>query len=95
MPCRRGALVTSATEAVAAAEALGYPVVVKAVGAHLAHKTEMGAVKLNLTDGNGVDAAVSAMEGLSDRFMVEKMVPGHVAELIIGINRDDQFGRPW
>ncbi|RED53345.1 acetate--CoA ligase family protein [Aestuariispira insulae] len=87
-----GALVTSATEAVAAAEALGYPVVVKAVGSHLAHKTEMGAVKLNLTDGNAVDAAVTDMAGLSDKFMVEKMVPGFVAELIVGISRDDQFG---
>ncbi|MTI09641.1 CoA-binding protein [Rhodospirillaceae bacterium RKSG073] len=86
------ALVSNATEAVAAAEALGFPVVVKAVGSHLAHKTEMGAVKLNMKNGDDVNDAVEAMSDLSDRFLVEKMVPDFIAELIIGVTRDDQFG---
>ena len=87
-----GALVTSATEAVAAAEALGYPVVAKAVSADLAHKTEAGAVKLNLGDGDAVAAAAEHLFTLADRVMVEKMVAGSVAELLIGVNRDPQFG---
>lgn len=85
-------LVTSATEAVAVAEALGYPVVAKAVSATLAHKTEAGAVKLNLRDGDAVDAAVEHLLTLSERVMVEKMVTDSVAELLVGVNRDPQFG---
>ncbi|WP_425405046.1 acetate--CoA ligase family protein [Hwanghaeella sp.] len=87
-----GSLVTSVTEAVAAAEALGFPVVAKAVSRDLAHKTEAGAVKLNLRDGDAVAAAAEHLFTLSDRVMVEKMVGGAVAELLIGVNRDPQFG---
>ncbi len=86
------ALVTSATEAVAAAEALGYPVAVKAVSAEIAHKTEAGAVALNLIDADAVDEAATRMLGISGRVLVEKMVTDGVAELIVGIDRDAQFG---
>jgi acyl-CoA synthetase (NDP forming) len=86
------ALVTSATEAVAAAEALGYPVAVKAVSAEIAHKTEAGAVALNLIDGDAVDEAATRMLSISGRILVEKMVTDGVAELIVGIDRDAQFG---
>lgn len=87
-----GALVTSASEAVAAAEALGFPVVVKACAADLAHKTEAGGVALNLADGQTVAEAVDRMEGLSDRFIVEKMATGGVCEVILGVTRDPQIG---
>jgi acyl-CoA synthetase (NDP forming) len=86
------ALVTSATEAVAAAEALGYPVAVKAVSAEIAHKTEAGAVALNLIDADAVDLAAGTMLEISGRLLVEKMVGDGVAELIVGIDRDAQFG---
>jgi acyl-CoA synthetase (NDP forming) len=88
----QAALVTSATEAVAAAEALGYPVAVKAVSAEIAHKTEAGAVALNLIDGDAVDEAATRMLSISGRILVEKMVTDGVAELIVGIDRDAQFG---
>ena len=67
----QGALVASATEAVAAAEALGYPVAVKAVSTEIAHKTEAGAVALNLIDADAVDAAATRMFALSGRVLVE------------------------
>lgn len=86
------ALVVSSTEAVAAAEALGYPVAVKAVSAEIAHKTEAGAVALNLIDADAVDEAAARMLTLSSRVLVEKMVADGVAELIVGIDRDAQFG---
>ena len=88
----QGALVTTSTEAVAAAEALGYPVAVKAVSAEIAHKTEAGAVALNLIDADAVDAAATRMLTLSGHVLVEKMVGDGVAELIVGIDRDAQFG---
>jgi acyl-CoA synthetase (NDP forming) len=78
--------------AVSVAEAIGYPVVVKAVSATLAHKTEQDAVKLNLGDANQVDAAVRGLSRKFDRFLVEKMITGVLAELIVGVTRDPQFG---
>ncbi len=87
-----GALVTTAAEAVAAAEALGHPVAVKAVSAEMAHKTEHGAVALNLVDADAVDAAAARMLPISGRVLVERMVTDGIAELIVGVDRDVQFG---
>ena len=69
-----------------------FPLVVKALGRDLAHKTELGGVALNLADKHQVRDAARAMAGLSDRFLLEEMVGGAVAELIVGIARDPQFG---
>ena len=91
VPVPRGGVVV-AGEAVARAEALGYPVVVKAVSAELAHKTEAGAVFLNLRTAAQVTEAVRAMAGLSGQFLVEQMAQGVVAEFIVGVRRDPQFG---
>ena len=79
-----------ADEAATSAKEVGFPVVVKALG--VAHKTDVGGVRLNLTTGAEVSAAVMEMSGLAERFLVEKMVNGVVAELIVGVARDDQFG---
>ena len=84
--------VVSARDAVACAARLGYPVVVKAVAHALAHKTEAGGVHLNLKDDAGVAQAVADMAHLSDRFLVEQMVTDAVAEVIVGVYRDAQFG---
>jgi acetyl-CoA synthetase len=69
---------------------LGYPVVVKALG--VAHKTEVGGVRLDLGSAEEVSAAVMEMSGLSESYLIEKMVEGVVAELIVGVARDEQFG---
>lgn len=78
--------------AAAAAEALGFPVVVKAVSRSLPHKTEAGAVALNLRDSAAVISAVYGMAHLGAPYLVERMVAGTVAELIVGIGRDPQLG---
>jgi len=82
----------TADETVATAEKLGYPVVLKAVSAELAHKTEAGAVKLNLHSAAEVAAETKAMAKNFDRFLVEEMVHPVVAELIVGVSRDPSFG---
>jgi acetyl-CoA synthetase len=69
---------------------LGYPVVVKALG--VAHKTEVGGVRLDLGSADEVSAAVMEMSGLSESYLIEKMVDSVVAELIVGVARDEQFG---
>ena len=87
--------VVSAAEAPAAATTLGFPVALKAAGSAFTHKTELGAVALNLKGEDAVREAAAAMQGRlkgHDRFLVERMVGSPVAELIIGIKRDPQFG---
>ncbi|HUD25096.1 MAG TPA: acetate--CoA ligase family protein [Burkholderiaceae bacterium] len=87
-----GGLVRDGAEAVEMAEAIGYPVVVKAVSEALAHKTELGAVRLNLAAAPQVRAAVSDLGRRFDRFLLEKMVTDGLAELIVGVTRNAQFG---
>jgi acetyl-CoA synthetase len=83
---------TDAGEAVSVAESIGYPVVVKAVSASLAHKTEQDAVRLNLANSDQEREAVRSVGQRFDRFLVEKMITGALAELIVGVTRDAQFG---
>ncbi|OQY17767.1 MAG: CoA-binding protein [Chloroflexi bacterium] len=90
VPVPPSRVVRNAEEAAAAAEELGYPVVVKALG--VAHKTEVGGVRLNLGSADEAAAAVNEMSDLSESYLVEKMVDGVVAEIIVGVARDEQFG---
>src|SRR5690606_23738576 len=62
LPVPAGHRAATADEAVAAAEALGYPIAIKALG--VAHKSEAGAVRLNLADPDSVRNAAQAMAGL-------------------------------
>jgi acyl-CoA synthetase (NDP forming) len=80
----------NADQAVKAAAELGYPVVLKADG-DIEHKTEAGAVKLNLRDAPEVRAACAAMTAARQGFLVQAMVTGGV-ELVVGIKRDPQCG---
>ena len=80
----------NADEAVKAAAELGYPVVLKADG-DIEHKTEAGAVKLDLRDGSAVRAACAAMTAAKNGFLVQAMVKGGV-ELVVGVKRDPQCG---
>lgn len=93
-------IVAPADAAKAAAE-LGFPVVVKVAIPMIAHKTEAGAVAVNLKSAAEVEAAVTRMHesvanykpGLKiEKVLVEAMVRDVVAELIIGVKRDPQFG---
>ena len=91
LPVPRGQVV-SAAQAPDFADSLGYPVVVKAVSAQLAHKTEAGGVQLQVQNAQAVRAAVARMGALSERFLVEQMATQVVAEIIVGVQRDAQFG---
>jgi len=84
--------VCTAHDAAERATHIGFPVVVKALSEALAHKTEAGGVHLHLGSAQEVERAVHAMQGLSQRFLVERMATGVVAELIVGVHRDPQFG---
>ncbi|WP_373503420.1 acetate--CoA ligase family protein [Aestuariivirga sp.] len=85
-------IVCNAADAVAAAAKLGYPVTLKVSSAAIAHKTEAGGVALNLKSAADVEAAAQRMAKLSIDVLVERMVTGAVAELIIGLTSDPQYG---
>lgn len=85
-----GKVALTATEAADAAETLGFPVVLKGLG--VAHKTEAGAVKLNLADRQSVLDAADAMKGVASGYLVEKMIAKPVAEIIVGALRDPVAG---
>jgi acyl-CoA synthetase (NDP forming) len=93
--------VVAPADAAAAAEALGFPVVLKVAEPVIAHKTEAGAVAVNLKSPAEIGAALARMEksvgaylkgGRIERVLVERMVSDVVAELIVGVQRDAQFG---
>ncbi len=93
LPVVPARLCGNADEAAAAAMALGYPVVVKAVGPELVHKTERGAVKVDLRTADEVRSACRAIAGAAGaaRFQVQTMVRGG-HETILGVARDPKFG---
>ncbi len=85
-----GRRVTTPDAAVQAAEALGFPVALKALG--VAHKTERGAVVLNLKDAETVRRQAETLHHLGDGLYVETMVEGALVELIVGVSRDPVAG---
>lgn len=90
-----GGLARDEDEVVAIARQLDGPVVVKAVGSHIGHKTEHGLVALNLRGDQAVRSAARSLlaltEGQDVRLLVERMVRGP-RELMIGMKRDPLFG---
>jgi acyl-CoA synthetase (NDP forming) len=85
-------LVFSATEAKQAAAALGYPVVLKTAMPDIAHKSDVGGVKLNLADPAAVENAfLDLEERLGSHVLVTRFAPGGV-ELVLGLKMDPQFG---
>lgn len=81
-----------AGKAVGRATAIGFPVVIKAVGAHLAHKTEVGGVVVNIRDAAEAGEAVRRLAVLSDTLLVEEMIGDGVAEVLAGVIVDAQYG---
>ena len=95
-----GVLTASYQEAVEAAERLGFPVALKIISPDILHKSDVGGVKLSLSDAEQVrdafelislrcnrQAVAARIEGI----YVEKMC-GRGLELVIGMKRDPRFG---
>ncbi|PEN07888.1 acetyl CoA synthetase subunit alpha [Longimonas halophila] len=88
---------TDADAAVEAAEAIGYPVVVKLHSTTITHKTDVGGVKLNLHSADAVRSAFADIEDAVsedgfDGVTVQDMVDTDGYELIIGSSVDAQLG---
>jgi acetate---CoA ligase (ADP-forming) len=100
LPLVQGTVATSAEEAVTLAQKIGYPVALKLASHQILHKTEIGAVRLNLADEQAMrdafdavrsrleqDHQLDAMEGV----LVQPMLSGGV-EVLVGMTRDQLFG---
>ena len=85
-------VVESAAAAVAGAQSLGMPVVLKTAAPGIAHKTDVGGVVLNLNTADQVrDAYTRVSENLGPRCVIESMAPAGV-EMVFGLTTDPQFG---
>lgn len=91
----------SARTAPGVAAQLGFPVALKMLSVHLPHKTEAGAVALGLSSRTEVKNAVVEIreavgrhdaKALCDDFLVEKMLDTPLAELLVNVRADPQFG---
>lgn len=81
-------VVTGRDDLARKAAQIGFPVVLKGLG--IAHKTEAGAVALHLPDAQAVAQAAHAMP--CTQFLIEEMITGAIAELLIGVTRDPAHG---
>jgi acyl-CoA synthetase (NDP forming) len=92
VPIAAGRIVVSEVDAVAAAAALDYPVVLKTLAAGIDHKFDQGGVALGLGSAEAVAAAYREMAGrLGPRMLVQAQAPSGT-EIFLGITTDPQFG---
>ena len=95
-----GDFAANADQAIAIADEIGYPVVLKIVSPQILHKSDLGGIALNLGSAQAVKSAVHAMivkitaaaPGAEIKgFLVQKMAPKGM-EVIVGMKRDPAFG---
>ena len=95
-----GAMASTADEAVRFADELGYPVAMKISSPDILHKSDVGGVKVGLHNRGAVEDAFELMMLRIKRkkpdadlrgVLIEKMVPAN-REVILGMNKDPQFG---
>jgi acetate---CoA ligase (ADP-forming) subunit beta len=93
IPVCQESILSDADSAASEATKIGFPVVLKACGTHLTHKTETGGVVLNLRGKGEVKKEgrrLLKIEGC-EALLVQEMVPGQ-RELVCGLTRDSQLG---
>ena len=100
IPLIEEGLARTGEEALALAERIGYPVAVKGVAADLTHKSDAGAVRVNVGDAAAVERACRDIERnvaahhpdiRLDGWLVARMAPAGL-ELVLGMQRDPEMG---
>ena len=100
IPLVPAAAAATADAAAAEAEKMGYPVVMKVISPDILHKSDAGAIRLNISSATEARAAFASIVESSLKYkkdariegvLVEKMAPKG-PEIIVGMRRDPQFG---
>ncbi len=95
VPVIKEIVALNSDEVVPAARKIGFPVVVKGLGATFSHKTERGLVHLNLANTKAVNKAVEAIvteTGIElEGFLIQPQIEGS-REFVAGLFQDEQFG---
>ncbi|MBA4179040.1 MAG: acetyl-CoA synthetase [Anaerolinea sp.] len=100
VPATAATLATSRDQAQSQADAMGYPVVLKVVSQDIAHKSDVGGVKLNLQDraavGEAFDAIMTSAKAAEPNARIAGVSVQQMAkqgtEVIVGMTTDPQFG---
>ena len=101
MTIPKSLLAKTSDEAVEIANDLGYPVVMKIASPDILHKTDVGGVKVGLESPDQVRDAFDLMIYRTERYLpeaqiwgcqIQEMAPPGGLEVLIGMNRDPQFG---
>ena len=89
-------LATSKEETLTAVEEIGFPIVLKLMAEDVVHKSDTGAVKLNLKTKEEVEKAYEELMQIPSqkekKISIQKMADEPITELIIGMTTDPQFG---
>ncbi|MFX1503286.1 MAG: acetate--CoA ligase family protein, partial [Promethearchaeota archaeon] len=89
-------LTTSKDETISTAENIGFPIVLKLMAEDVVHKSDTGAVKLNLKTKEDIEKAYDDLMKIPSqkekKISVQKMADEPITELIIGMTTDPQFG---
>lgn len=97
----RSEIAENPDEAIEIAQKIGYPVVLKIASPDILHKTDVGGVKVGLNNQTDVRDAFELMVYRAQRYvpdahiwgcLVQEMVPSGGLEVLVGMNRDPQFG---
>ena len=95
LPVTDEKLAKTPEELIKAAAKIGYPLVIKASSADIAHKTEKGLIRVDVRNNEEAKTAfneiVESMNGAGKAVLVQQMIRGQ-RELVIGLTRDPQFG---
>jgi acetyltransferase len=101
LPIPKSELAETPERAIEIANEIGYPVVLKIASPDILHKTDVGGVKVNLQNAEQVRDAFDLMIYRAQRYLpearlwgclVQEMVPSGALEVLVGMNRDPQFG---
>ncbi len=97
----RSEIASSPERAIEIASQIGYPVVLKIASPDILHKTDVGGVKVGLQNAEAVRDAFELMVYRAQRYipeariwgcLVQEMAPAGGLEVLVGMNRDPQFG---
>jgi len=95
IPATREVLVSAPSDLIQACKAIGYPLVMKGCSPHLTHKTERGAVRVDIRNDDEALRAFTEIKGSmgpqDGDVLVQELVAGK-RELMAGLTRDPQFG---